>query len=119
MHCWLVRLISGRSRVSPNGARRRWRGRASRCSADGNWFSTGLHSDHDALYPVAQGGPQRLWDTVESSYFSWRRLGEPGVKRFGVTALDDAALQYVCLTTPSPGTGGRCRGDRAYPAITA
>jgi hypothetical protein len=49
---------------------------------------------------VAQGGPQRLWDTVESSYFTWQRLGEPGVEHFGVTAPDDAALHYVWFDHP-------------------
>ena len=65
---------------------------------DGSWFTAGLDPGKDGLYPVAQGGPQRLWHTVESSYFSWRRLGEPGITEFGVTALDDAALQYVWHT---------------------
>jgi protein-L-isoaspartate O-methyltransferase len=67
---------------------------------DGSWFTTGIHPGHDGLYPVAQGGPQRLWDTVESSYFTWQRLGEPGVEHFGVTAPDDAALQYVWFDHP-------------------
>jgi hypothetical protein len=67
---------------------------------DGSWFTTGLHPGHDGLYPVAQGGPQRLWDTAEFSYFTWQRLGEPGVEHFGVTAPDDAALQYVWFDHP-------------------
>ncbi len=67
---------------------------------DGSWFTTGLHPDNDGLYPVAQGGSQRLWDTVESSHFCWRRLGEPGIEEFGVTAYDDAALQYVWFDHP-------------------
>ncbi len=67
---------------------------------DGSWFTAGLHPGDDGHYPVAQGGPQRLWDTVESSYFTWRRLGEPGVEHFGVTALDDTALQYVWFNHP-------------------
>jgi len=44
---------------------------------------------------VAQGGPQRLWDTVESCYTAWRRLDEPNIGQFGVTADHDAALQHV------------------------
>jgi hypothetical protein len=32
------------------------------------------------------------WFTVESSYFTWQRLGEPGGDQFGVTALDDASI---------------------------
>ena len=67
---------------------------------DGSWFTAGIHPDHDGLYPVAQGGPQRLWDTVESSYYTWRHLGEPEVEHFGVTAPDDTALQYVWFDHP-------------------
>jgi protein-L-isoaspartate(D-aspartate) O-methyltransferase len=67
---------------------------------DGSWFTAGLHPDHDGRYPVAQGGPQRLWDTVESSYYTWRHLSEPGVEHFGVTAPDDTALQYVWFDHP-------------------
>jgi hypothetical protein len=32
---------------------------------DGSWFTAGLHPDDDGVFPVAQGGPQRLWDTVD------------------------------------------------------
>lgn len=69
-------------------------------STDGSWFTAGLHPDHDGLYPLSQGGPQRLWDTVESCYALWRRLSEPHVEQFGVTAYDDTALQYVWLHHP-------------------
>lgn len=65
-----------------------------RCT-DGSWFIAGLHPDDDGLFPVAQGGPQRLWDTVESCYALWRRLSEPNVEQFGVTAYPDVDLQYV------------------------
>jgi protein-L-isoaspartate O-methyltransferase len=68
---------------------------------DGSWFTAGLHPDHDGLYPIAQAGPQRLWDTVEASYFSWQRLGQPTIDQFGVTAYDDAALQRVWLNHPN------------------
>jgi protein-L-isoaspartate(D-aspartate) O-methyltransferase len=67
---------------------------------DGSWFIAGLHPSNEGLYPVAQGGPQRLWDTVESCHAIWRRLNEPHVERFGVTAAADAALQYVWLDHP-------------------
>jgi hypothetical protein len=67
---------------------------------DGSWFTAGLRPDNDGLYPVVQGGPQRLWDTMESCYASWRQLGEPGVEQFGVTAQDDAALQHVWFNHP-------------------
>ncbi|MGQ0776566.1 MAG: methyltransferase domain-containing protein [Pseudonocardiales bacterium] len=67
---------------------------------DGSWFTAGMHPDNDGLYPLAQGGPQRLWDTIESCYAAWQRLGEPGVDQFGVTAQDDAALQCVWFDHP-------------------
>ncbi|MGQ0779178.1 MAG: methyltransferase domain-containing protein [Pseudonocardiales bacterium] len=40
------------------------------------------------------------WDTVESCCASWRRLGEPNVEQFGVTAYHDAVLQYVWFDNP-------------------
>jgi protein-L-isoaspartate O-methyltransferase len=67
---------------------------------DGSWFTADLHPDHDGHYPLSQGGPHRLWDTIESSYLTWRRLGQPGVKQFGVTAPEDPALQYVWFNHP-------------------
>ncbi|MGH3697149.1 MAG: hypothetical protein ACRDRX_24735 [Pseudonocardiaceae bacterium] len=63
---------------------------------DGSWFITGLHPDN-GLYPVAQGGPQHLGDTVETGYHTWRQLGDPAVEQFGVTAPDDTALQSVTV----------------------
>ena len=68
-------------------------------STDGSWFTTGLHPDH-GLYPVAQGGPQRLWDTVETSHHTWQHLGDPAIEQFGVTAPNDTALQYVWFDHP-------------------
>lgn len=70
-----------------------------RCT-DGSWCTVGLHPDSDGLFPVAQGGPQRLWDSVESCYAMWRRLGEPTVEQFGVTAYQDPCQQYVWLDHP-------------------
>jgi hypothetical protein len=69
-----------------------------RCT-DGSWFTAGFAPDDDGLFPVAQGGPQRLWDTVESCYAAWRRLGEPNVEGFGVTAYHD--VQNVWLNHPN------------------
>lgn len=70
-----------------------------RCT-DGSWFTAAVQPDDDGLFSVAQGGPQRLWDSVESGYFSWRRLGEPNIEQFGVTADHDTALQHVWLHHP-------------------
>lgn len=68
-------------------------------ASDGSWCNVGLTPD-DGQFPVKQGGPQRLWDTVEASYSSWHRLGEPRIDSFGVTAYDDAALQWVWFDHP-------------------
>jgi protein-L-isoaspartate(D-aspartate) O-methyltransferase len=69
-------------------------------STDGSWFTASLQPDDNGLFPVAQGGPQRLWDTVESCYAAWRRLGEPNIEQFGATAYHDAALQYLWFDHP-------------------
>jgi protein-L-isoaspartate(D-aspartate) O-methyltransferase len=69
-------------------------------STDGSWFTASLQPDDNGLFPVAQGGPQRLWDTVESCYAAWRRLGKPNVEQFGATAYHDAALQYLWFDHP-------------------
>ncbi|MGB8963957.1 MAG: methyltransferase domain-containing protein [Pseudonocardiaceae bacterium] len=69
-------------------------------STDGSWFTTSLQPDDHGLFAVAQGGPQRLWDTIESGYTAWRRLGEPNVEQFGATAYHDAALQYIWFDNP-------------------
>ena len=72
-------------------------------ATDGSWFSAGLQPGLDGLFPVAQGGPGRLWDTVESCCALWKRLGEPEVGRFGVTGLPDADLQFVWLDDADSG----------------
>ncbi len=70
-----------------------WSGRA----ADGSWFSVDTAPRSDGLRAVVQGGPQRLWDTVETATTAWERLGRPGVGTFRVTAHDHPALQYVTV----------------------
>ncbi|MPZ65359.1 MAG: methyltransferase domain-containing protein [Pseudonocardiaceae bacterium] len=72
-------------------------------ATDASWFTVGLRADDDGLFPVAQGGLGRLWDTVEACWALWHRLGQPGIERFGVTAPDVADLQYVWLDHPDSG----------------
>ncbi len=71
-------------------------------ATDGTWFTVGLRAD-DGPFPVAQGGPGRLWDTLESCWALWHQMGKPGVERFGVTAPDVADLQHVWLDHPDSG----------------
>jgi len=72
-------------------------------ASDASWFTVSLQPDEHRLYAVAQGGPQRLWDTVETAHATWLRLGEPGIEQFGVTAHDDADQQYVWYDHPDSG----------------
>lgn len=73
-------------------------------ATDGSWFTVGLNPNTDAQYPVAQGGPHRLWDTVEHASAAWQHLGRPDPARFGVTAHDHIALQYVWTDSPDAAT---------------
>jgi protein-L-isoaspartate(D-aspartate) O-methyltransferase len=75
-----------------------WSGHA----IDGSWFTVDLNPRADNLRAIRQGGPQRLWDTVECSVAAWERLDQPGIATFRVTAYDNEALQYVgCDRDPS------------------
>lgn len=47
----------------------------------------------DDQHRVIQGGPRRLWDTVETAYELWARLGNPTPHRFGVVA--NQTIQFV------------------------
>lgn len=49
----------------------------------------------DGHYRVIQGGCRRLWDTVETAYESWNRLGNPDAHRFSVVA--NSTIQFVSL----------------------
>lgn len=73
-------------------------------ATDGSWFTVGLNANAADQYPVAQGGPQRLWDTVEHAFATWQRLGQPDPTRFGVTAHDHVALQHVWIDHPDSPT---------------
>ncbi|MGH8964877.1 MAG: hypothetical protein ACRDXB_06050, partial [Actinomycetes bacterium] len=68
---------------------------ASGRSADGSWFDVDQASDAAAGYLVRQGGPQRLWDAVETAHTAWQRLGRPEPPRFTVVAEADLDLQYI------------------------
>ena len=69
-------------------------------SSDASWFSVSLQPDEHGCYALAQGGPQRLWDSVQAAYATWLRFGRPGIEEFGVTAWDDTSQQYVWYERP-------------------
>lgn len=54
----------------------------------------------DGMWNVIHRGAYRLWDTIETAVRTFRQLGEPGIERLGVTALDDPDRQYVWLDDP-------------------
>lgn len=55
----------------------------------------------DGSWPVLQRGSRRIWDTLETAVASWDRVGRPALSRFGVTALNDSARQYIWLDDPA------------------
>ncbi|MGW2867785.1 methyltransferase domain-containing protein [Kitasatospora sp. NPDC001225] len=42
-------------------------------------------ADRDGKHAVSQSGPRNLWDEVTAAHAWWRRQGEPGLDRFGLT----------------------------------
>lgn len=52
-------------------------------------------ADGDGQHRVIQGGCRRLWDTVETAYASWNRLGRPDPHCFCVVA--NSTIQFVSL----------------------
>ena len=63
---------------------------------NGSWVCHVTHPD--GRHFVRQGGPQRLWDHIETAYREWQRLGRPGRQRFGLTVR--AGRQTVWLDHP-------------------
>ncbi|GAA2791436.1 ATP-grasp peptide maturase system methyltransferase [Saccharopolyspora taberi] len=64
---------------------------------DGSWVChTAPESDQ---YVVRQGGPARLWDTIEKAHQQWDTLGRPPRERFGLTV--DGGEHRVWLDEPS------------------
>jgi hypothetical protein len=49
----------------------------------------------DGHYRVIQGGCRRIWDTVETAYESWNRLGRPDARCFCIVA--NSTIQFVSL----------------------
>jgi protein-L-isoaspartate(D-aspartate) O-methyltransferase len=69
-------------------------------SADGSHAQVLCSREDDGRYRVLQGGGnRRLWDTVETAYVEWQRLGRPNAQHFGVVA--NPTLQFVWLDDDS------------------
>lgn len=64
-------------------------------AVDGSWFDVDTARGNDGEYAVRQGGPLRLWDTIEAAHATWQRLGRPEPPQFTVVADVDVDLQYI------------------------
>ncbi|MGH3622318.1 MAG: methyltransferase domain-containing protein [Sciscionella sp.] len=67
---------------------------------DGAWVKTRTTPLPDGRHHVEQGGPRRVWDTVDSAYALWRLTHNPTIDRFGTTATTDRTRQRVWLDEP-------------------
>ncbi|MGH3916782.1 MAG: protein-L-isoaspartate(D-aspartate) O-methyltransferase, partial [Pseudonocardiaceae bacterium] len=51
---------------------------------DGSWCELST-VDEEGTRQVWEGGPRRLWTSIEAGLEFWRQQGEPGWNRFGLT----------------------------------
>lgn len=66
--------------------------------ASRSWAVLGPITQDSGPYPLAQGGPRRLWDEVEAAYRWWVGTSRPDHTRFGVSVT--AERQWVWLDEP-------------------
>ena len=66
-------------------------------SPDGSWCELST-AEEDGIRQVWEGGPRRLWTSIEAAREFWRRLGEPGWNRFGLTVTPHR--HTIWLDTP-------------------
>lgn len=64
---------------------------------DGSWCELSPASA-EGIREVWEGGPRSLWASIEAGMEFWRRQGEPGWDRFGLTV--QPGRQVVWLDTP-------------------
>jgi hypothetical protein len=57
---------------------------------------------------VTQGGPRRLWPIVQHAVAEWRRLGQPGRGRYGVTVRTDGGRRLWVDTPDNVVAGSGC-----------
>lgn len=61
-------------------------------AADGSWSDAAPNGD--GQHAVTQGGPRRVWDSVERAAAQWRGMGEPERGRYGVTVTVEGTHHY-------------------------
>jgi methyltransferase of ATP-grasp peptide maturase system len=69
-------------------------------ATDGSWATVALAAGGDGTHAVTQGGPRRLWDSVDTAVATWQHVGKPSIDDFGVTAINDINDQRVWLRDP-------------------
>ncbi|HEY4027537.1 MAG TPA: methyltransferase domain-containing protein [Candidatus Dormibacteraeota bacterium] len=62
---------------------------------DGSWARV-VGRDRPIVY---QGGPRRLWDSIEDNWERYLGLGKPGMDRYGITVTSDRR-QFIWLDRP-------------------
>jgi hypothetical protein len=53
---------------------------------DGSWATISTDTDNTGRHQVVEGGPRRLWRTIETTHDLWNTLNRPEWDRFGLTA---------------------------------
>lgn len=66
-------------------------------TGDGSWCELSP-ADADGTREVWEGGPRRLWASIEAAMRFWRHQGEPGWRRFGLTV--GPGRQAIWLDSP-------------------
>lgn len=61
---------------------------------DASWAEAVVAQAESGRYPITQGGPERIWDSVERAASVWDLLGRPARQRFGLTATIDGKHSY-------------------------
>lgn len=69
-------------------------------AADESWASVSLNTDDDGFHTVQQGGPRRVWDSIETAFTTWNSAGQPSRSAFGVSASTTKNDQRVWLRAP-------------------
>jgi methyltransferase of ATP-grasp peptide maturase system len=65
---------------------------------DGSWAQAQPHRDQTL---ITQGGPRRIWPTIEHATTRWNQLGRPIRDRFGLTATTTGTIRDYWLDQPS------------------
>lgn len=63
----------------------------------GSWACQQVRPGQPAV--IAQGGPRRLWDELETAHAEWHQMGEPSRERLGLTISPKA--QTLWMDEPS------------------